>query len=199
MPDLLVALRVAGRRCLVIGRGREASRRVEALLECGALVTWLTEPAGTQRVASERLSVRVRPFDVADLDGVWLAILTDRDQELACRVAALAEARGTWFCAVDQPEFASFVHVALARAGSVQVGVGTGGTAPALARRLREEFERLFSESGLGAFADALGRLRRRLSAHERREKLEPLLARLRFTGRLELPEIVDQPTGREG
>ncbi|HEX9621945.1 MAG TPA: bifunctional precorrin-2 dehydrogenase/sirohydrochlorin ferrochelatase [Polyangiaceae bacterium] len=198
MQDFIVALRVAGRRCLVIGDGTEASRRVESLLERGAVVTWLKRTPESDVVASERLSVQVRAFDAADLEGVWLAVLTDRDRDLARRVAGFAEARCIWFCAVDQPELTSFAHVALASAGLVQVAVGTGGAVPALARRLREEIERLLSESGLGPFAEALARLRESLSPKERRERLGPLLERVRLSGRLELPEIPQQPLGRE-
>jgi siroheme synthase-like protein len=186
MQDLIVALRIDGRRCLVIGGGDEAERRVRALLERGALVTWLG--TGSEAPASERLSVLARPFDEADLDDAWLTVLTDRDRALARRIAAAAEARGRWFCAVDQASLGSFSHLALASAGPVQVAIGTGGAVPGLARRLRQELERVFGESRLGAFATALSRLRRVWSPAERRERLGPLLEGVRLTGALSVP-----------
>src|SRR5688572_23458614 len=117
-----IALKLVGRRCLVIGSGTEAANRAQALADAGAEVELIA--------ANE--------YAESSLHGVWLCVLTERDAELAARLAQDCDARRLFFCAVDQPAFGSFSHVAIARAGSLFVGIGSSGRAPALARRMRE-------------------------------------------------------------
>jgi uroporphyrin-III C-methyltransferase/precorrin-2 dehydrogenase/sirohydrochlorin ferrochelatase len=120
---------------------------------------------------------------------MWLAVLTDRDEELACRIARAAEERRVFFCAVDQPEAGSYSHVAIARAGPVFAALGTQGEAPALARRLRELIEELFNAAGLGPFAERLAALRRETPAERRRDVLNKAVEGVRLEGNLVLPE----------
>ena len=72
----------------------------------------------------------------------------------------------------DQPDFSNFSHLALARAGDVTLSISTNGRAPALARRLREELERVLGESNLIAFVERLARLRDRTPSVDRRDVL---------------------------
>ena len=166
-----VALQLSGLPCLVIGGGEEAAARARSLGEAGAVV----------RVVHE--------FVEGDLDGIWLAVLTDMDAALAERVFRAASARRVFFCAVDQPDFCSFSHVALARAGDLTVAVSTNGKAPALSRRIREELERLLSEAKVESFVARLAALRERTPSAERRSVLGAAARALRFTGKIEVPE----------
>lgn len=169
-----VALKLDGRACLVVGSGVEASARAESLEAAGAKV----------RVAER--------FVPEDLDGVWLAVLTDRDPSLAARVAREAEARRVFFCAVDQPEVGSYSHVAIARAGPVFAAIGSHGEAPALARRLRELFDDLFTRAGLAGFAERLADLRRATPSSDRRDVLNAAVRDVRIEGDLVLPKSND-------
>lgn len=174
--DLLafpVGLRLTGRRCLVVGASDEASQRAQLLSSFGALVT----------VTSSEPSE-------AELSDVWLVVQADRDAALAERLAAYCDARRIFFCAVDQPEYSSFSHLALARAGDVIVAVSSSGSAPALSRRLRQELERVFAAAGLSDFAEQLAQLRRRLDPRTRARTLSELVQGVRFDGCLQLPDL---------
>jgi precorrin-2 dehydrogenase/sirohydrochlorin ferrochelatase len=190
-----IGLRLSGRHCLVVGSGEEAVHRAETLVEAGALVRVVCEHAteGLSALGSSgTIELAPRAFDDPDLDGVWLAVLTDPDRALAERISRAAEQRRVLFCAVDQPDFGSFSHLALARSGGVTLAVSTNGKAPAFARRLREELERVLGESRLGAFVERLARLRDRTPSNERRTVLGRAVERVRLTGSLELPEDDD-------
>ena len=69
-----IALKLGQRRCLVVGDGSEAAARAQALTDAGA----------------EVLMVKTSDYAAADLDGVWLAVLTAR----------------TTFYKPDDPDFA---------------------------------------------------------------------------------------------
>lgn len=187
-----IGLRLSGRCSLVVGSGEEAERRATALVEAGAVVRVVSEHPTEELLAlgtSGTLELHRRSFDEADLDGVWLAVLTDLDGALAERMWRAAEERHVLFCAVDQPDFGMFSHLALARSGDVTLAISTNGRAPALARRLREELERVLGESRLGAFVEELARLRDETPSNERRAVLGKAVEGVRLEGRLEVPE----------
>ncbi len=144
-----VFLRLSGRPCLVVGGGRVAERKVGDLLECGAAVTVVAPAAvpGLERAAREgRLRRLARGFEEADLEGVFLAVVATDTPELNQRIHQLAEARGVPVNVVDQPELCSFIVPAVVRRGEFQLAVSTGGASPVLARKVKEELERMFPE-----------------------------------------------------
>jgi precorrin-2 dehydrogenase/sirohydrochlorin ferrochelatase len=191
-PSFPVALHLEGKSCLVVGGTLEARDRARALHEAGARVEVVAEtPCAELSLLLKELALQHqrRGFDPADLDGKWLAVLVERDLTLGARMAALCEDRRILFCATDQPQRNSYSHMALARAGVVAVAISTNGRAPALGRRLREEFERLLAESGLAAFAQKLAELRDRTPDQARREVLGAAVSDVRLDGRLVLPK----------
>ncbi len=140
-----VFLELAGRRCLVVGGGLVAERRVEGLLAAGAAVTVIS-PALTPRLAAlaseGRISHEPRGYRTGDLDGVDLAFAATDRGEVNAALAAEGHARGVWVNASDDPANCTFILPALVRRGDLTVAVSTGGTSPALARAIREELER---------------------------------------------------------
>ncbi len=171
----VVALDLLGRRCVVVGIGSELDARVASLLGAGAQVRVVSEaPSEAVRRWAENgeIDLVVREFDVDDIRDAWLVTLVDQNPELARRIADEATSRHTLFCALDQPEFNSFAHVAKARAGSLEVAISTGGRAPALAKKLRVELERCFEENEVGAFVDDLADLRERTPRDDRKDVL---------------------------
>ncbi|HEY6428879.1 MAG TPA: NAD(P)-dependent oxidoreductase, partial [Acidimicrobiales bacterium] len=78
-PGLLgypVNLLVAGRRCVVVGAGRVAARKVAGLLDAGAVVHVVAPDLGAEILDwrdAGRLTADERPFRPTDLDGAWLA------------------------------------------------------------------------------------------------------------------------------
>ena len=196
-----IGLRLEGKLCLVIGDGEEAERRAKALVAAGAAVNVVTTrpTAETERLASAGCFVLFqRAFLESDLAGVWLAVYTDPDAAEALRIGERATAARVFFCAVDQPAASSYSHLALAKAGPVTVAISTNGRAPALARRLREEIDRIFTEAGLHEFAEKLAQLRDRTPRGERRSVLGAAVDGVRVEGRLLLhgTEVRDEAKG---
>ena len=175
------------RKCVVVGGGAEAALRTGNLLEAGArvLVVGVEATPGLDLLASPRLRVERRAFRDDDLDEAWLVVQVAQDAALASRVGGLCEARRIFFCAVDQPENSSYAHLALVRAGSLTLAIGTEGRAPALGRRLREEFSRLLSEADAADEVERLAALRAATPSAERRDVLGRAVADVHLTGTL--------------
>jgi len=139
-----VLLDLAGRRCLMVGGGSVAERRVDALLAAGAQVTVIS-PRVTQPLAAlaaeGRIGLESRGYREGDLAGTDLVFVATDAGEVNAAVAREARERGLWINAADDPAHCTFILPALVRRGDLTVAVATGGTSPALARAVREELE----------------------------------------------------------
>jgi siroheme synthase-like protein len=139
-----VNLVLTGRRCVVVGAGRIAARKIEALVDAGAAVDVIALDAGAEVTAwadAGRLTLVRRAFLPDDLDGAWLATTATGDPAVDRSVYAAGEARGIWVNSADNPENCSFTLMSVMRRGDLVVTVGTGGRSPALATWLRRRFE----------------------------------------------------------
>ncbi len=145
-PLYPVFLRLAERRCTVVGGGQVATRKVLALLECGAQVTVIAPWASSairQLAAEGRLTWLVRAYQPGDLADAWLAIAATDAAAVNATVVEEAHARGVLVGAVEGDLGADFANAAVARRGDVALAISTAGRSPAFARWLREQVERL--------------------------------------------------------
>jgi siroheme synthase-like protein len=140
-----VNLLLTGRRCVVVGGGRIAARKIEALLEAGAVVHVVAPELVAEVRAwrdAGRVSVDERVFVPADLDEAWLATAATADGAVNREVFEAGEARRVWVNAADDPAHCSFTLVSVVRRGDLVLTVGTGGRSPALAAYLKDHLGR---------------------------------------------------------
>ncbi|MEV6848702.1 uroporphyrinogen-III C-methyltransferase [Actinoplanes sp. NPDC051411] len=125
-----LALRLEGRRVLVVGGGAVATRRVPALLDAGAqveIVAPALTPALTGYVDAGRLTWSARRFEPADVDGAWLVQVAIDDAAAAAEVSAAAEARRVFCVRADDRDAATAWTPAVTRHGPVTVAVTDAG------------------------------------------------------------------------
>lgn len=157
-----VALNLVGRRCLVVGGGPVAARKLDALAEAEAEIIVIApsvSPRMAAAVSRHQVSVIQRAFREDDLDGAFLVIAATNDRAVNQQVANAARARGILVNCADDPAHCDFVLPAVVRRGNVHVAVTTGGRSPALARHLRERLEAQIPV-GYAALADVVARVR---------------------------------------
>ena len=164
MPDYFPAfLDLRGRRCLVVGGGRIAERKVQGLLECGARVTVVSPAlvAGLTRLATAgRIEHRARVFRKVDVRRCVLVIAATGVGAVDDTVAETARRHGALVNAVDRPTRCDFIYGSVLRRGQLQIAVSTGGRAPALAREIRRRLEPVIGAE-YAALVDDVGRARR--------------------------------------
>jgi len=162
MADYPVNLRLAGRRCLVMGGGAVAERKAKSLLAAGAAVTVLS-PGVTPSLAAMAADGRISHIPAVYTEGViedfFIVICATDDVGVNRRAAKEARARGALVNVVDAPDLGDFTVPACISRGDLLVAVSTGGKSPALARRLREELEARYGPE-YGMFLAVLSRLR---------------------------------------
>lgn len=156
-----------GRSVLIVGGGTVAARKVEALMKAGALIH-LAAPKlnpALQVLADQSQIMWLGPsFEESQLDRVWLVIAATNDAELNRRVSSAAESRRIWANVVDERQLCTFIFPSIINRNPIQIAVSSGGTAPVLARLLREKLEALLPQN-LGAMASIADRWRDRVKA----------------------------------
>lgn len=135
-----VNLVVEGRRCLVVGGGRVAHRKVEGLLACGALVT-VVAPAVSDEIAALPVSIERRAYRAPEAGDYRLVIAATDDPAVNRAVFEDGEAAGVWVNSADEPASCSFTLPSVVRQGPIQITVSTGGKSPAMATWLRRRLE----------------------------------------------------------
>jgi len=159
---------LAGRRCVVIGGGHVATRRVELLLSAGALVTVIAPALETEDLrllaADGRIEHVAAPFADQPLEPFWLVVAATDDRAVNARAAQAAEAAQRFCNVVDDPELCSFVMPAIVDREPVTIAIGTGGLSPVLARWIKGVIETVLPMR-LGAMATLAGRWRERVRA----------------------------------
>jgi len=162
-----LSLKIDGRRCLVVGGGAVAERKIASLLECGADVV-VVAPDATDQIrawaASGRIKFFERPFEPADMAGALIAIAATGDPRVNSAVADVARASGALVNVVDVPELCDFYVPASVTRGDLQIAISTGGSSPALAKRLRIDLDRQFGPE-YETYLELLARLRAELKA----------------------------------
>ena len=144
MDYLPIFLKVEDRKCLVVGGGKVAARKVTLLHRAGARIT-VVSPVVCEEVGAllgQGVITHVaREFQDEDLDNCVLAIAATDEKTVNRRVSELADAQRIPVNAVDSPDLCSFIMPSIIDRSPVQIAVSTGGASPVLARLLRTRLE----------------------------------------------------------
>lgn len=170
MKTYPILLDLRGRRCLVVGGGQVAQRKVDGLLAADAAVTVVSPTASTalaQLAAAGGIVWHPRPYGRADLDGMHLVIAATDQPDVNRQVADDARDRGILCNVIDQPAAGDFTLPSVVRRGDLVLTVSTSGQSPALSRHLRKILEGRFGNE-YEVFLRIMGAVRRRLLACEK-------------------------------
>jgi len=137
------------RRCLVVGGGAVAERKIASLLESGAEVTVIS-PDVTVVIArwskNHSIQFHARRYQRGDVNGHELIFVATNDDAVNAQVHQDGKSQGIWVNAADDPEHCDFILPSVLRRGDLTVAVSSGGNSPALARTIREDLEGYFTQ-----------------------------------------------------
>jgi precorrin-2 dehydrogenase len=137
-----VFLNITGRRCVVVGGGAVAWRKVNMLLEHGAQVEVISPQMCLglgELAASCAVKLTHREYKSGDLKGAFIVVAATNDSQTNERVAEEAKEQGTLINVVDVPKLSNFIVPSSLRRGDLTVAVSTSGKSPALARKIVSE------------------------------------------------------------
>jgi precorrin-2 dehydrogenase/sirohydrochlorin ferrochelatase len=164
MKQYPVNLDVERRKCVVVGGGKVAEKKVLGLLECGADVSVISPHlvANLKELSDKRvIKYLKRAYKPGDLKGAYLVVASTNSHKVNRRVGEEARRLGILVNVVSAPSLSDFSVPAVLRRGEFMLTVSTSGKSPALSRRLRMELEDAFGDE-YDAFTEILGRIRKR-------------------------------------
>src|SRR6266705_2188820 len=174
---------------LLIGAGELARAKLRLLAAAGARIRWYATDGnhdvnGLEPADAARIELAQGDPLAADLSGV-IAILCAGAGDVGVAMSARAKSVGLPVNVMDDLAHSTFIFPAVVDRGDVVVAVGTGGTSPVVARRVRERIEAVLP-ARIGDLAGFIGRWRKAIHG-----RIPEFALRRRFWER-----VVDGPIG---
>ena len=147
-----ILLNIEDRLIIVIGGGEVAYRKVKDLLLAGAIVRiisphFINEIQELKRTESNRIELYNREYQHGDLEGARLVYTSTDKEDVNKAVFREAEELGIFINSVDDPPNCSFYVPSSIRRGDLILAVSTCGASPAMAAKLRREFQKNIPEN----------------------------------------------------
>jgi len=145
-----VMMNLESKQVIVVGGGRVALRKVKGLIEGGAEVIVISpELMQDLRDMADQDVVKwiAESFDESLLDRYPRALLvfgTTSSREVNVAVHKASVERKIPCNIADVPDLCTFIVPAVITQGDLMIAVSTGGSSPALARKIREDLEERF-------------------------------------------------------
>jgi siroheme synthase-like protein len=157
-PVYPVGLMLAGRKCLVVGGGRVAARKIRGLVLSGASVTVVAPQAHEaigllaaqgviEQIDASPIDLQLREYRPGEAAAYNLVLTATGIPEVDGMVHHDAVNAGVWVNSADDIDNCTFILPAVLRDGPVTVAVSTSGSSPALATWLKRH---LFESMGRG-------------------------------------------------
>ncbi|KGT93305.1 sirohydrochlorin ferrochelatase [Erwinia typographi] len=178
MDYLPIFADIRNKPVLIVGGGDVAARKIELLRRAGAKVQIAARALCEELTALENIgsvSWVAKAYQTSLLDSVWLVIAATDDSALNARVYTEASERQLLVNVVDDQPKCSFIFPSIVDRSPLVVAISSSGTAPVLARLLREKLEALLP-ANLGQMASIAGQWR-----HKVKQRFDKMSARRRF------------------
>ncbi|WP_308917935.1 siroheme synthase CysG [Jannaschia sp. LMIT008] len=168
MKSFPMFLALSGRRVVIAGGGEAAAQKMRLMLKTEARIEILAPAIDEEiaaAVAAGRAVHRTGPVSPAAFEGAALVFVCTGSPGADACLHALAKEAGALVNVVDRPALCDATTPSIVDRDPVVVAIGTEGTAPVLARRIKTEIEGML-DPRLGAFAALAGRLRTSVARH---------------------------------
>ena len=163
-----VFLNIKGRKCIVVGGGKVALRKVNILLGYGAQIEVISPcicPELAEFGRKNDIRIIAREYQMGDLKDAFIAIAATDDNEVNELVVREAREKSVLVNVVDDTEKSDFIVPSYLRRGDITIAISTGGRSPALARKLRLKVESEFGDE-YALLAHIIGDVRDELKKH---------------------------------
>ncbi|MGN0631680.1 MAG: bifunctional precorrin-2 dehydrogenase/sirohydrochlorin ferrochelatase [Ruminococcus sp.] len=132
---------IENKKCLVVGGGKVALRKVQKLLPFSPEITVIAPLICEELLLMENIKIIKRKFMESDIDSAFMVIGAADDSRVNGLISELCMKRNIPVNIVDEPRLCSFYFPSIVRKNNITVGISTEGKSPVLARFLREKIE----------------------------------------------------------
>ncbi|MHB8232845.1 MAG: precorrin-2 dehydrogenase/sirohydrochlorin ferrochelatase family protein [bacterium] len=164
-----INLNIYGKKVLVIGGGAVAARKVERLVERGADITVIS-PEISPEIAGFAKKYKVkwidRAYKTGDEKGAFAVFCAISPGKKSIKIEEglfkRCVKKNILINVADKPEFCTFTLPALVSRGEFDIAIFTSGLSPRLARKIREDLEKVYGEE-YNTYVKILGFIRKEI------------------------------------
>ncbi len=167
MQALPIFINITQRRCVVIGGGEVAARKVQMLLKANAAIMLYAPEINAQLralVDDQKINYISSNFAENQLEDACLVIAATDDESVNRAVSAAAKARNIPVNVVDAPALCTFTMASIVERAPIVIAISSEGTAPVLARYIRAKIETMLP-AGYGRIGAIASEFREKVKA----------------------------------
>lgn len=164
-PLYPVNLDIGGKRCLVVGGGTVAARKIDALLLCGGIVQIISPdvcPAIEELAEAGSIEWLERTYKEGDAEDAFLVFAATDDAVVQKLIADDTKRYHVLLNSANDGELSDFHVPAKIRRRDFVIAVSTGGGSPALAMLLKAQLAEEYGEE-YGVLVELMARIRRQV------------------------------------
>ena len=187
MAFLPVNIDFEGKKCIVIGGGKIALRKIGSLLRSGAFITVISPDACDEikNLAKEnKLKWLGEPYEYGKLDEAFMVICATDNPAVNAKAAREGKEKGALVLAADNSYPGDAAFLGLVQRGDLFIAVSTNGKSPGLARLLKEEISEMYGEE-YGLFLEHIASFRKHLKSIEPESRKRELFWQSVLTGEI--------------
>ena len=145
---MIVDLHLKGNLVIVVGSGNEGMKKVSSLLtqDCKILVISSSSNAQITKYTKQGKikfkKIKLNNANFLSKYKPYLVMATTTDRSLNRKIVEMARKMKSYAYASDDPDISDFAHPSVINiADTIQVAVSTGGSSPAMARKIKIKTE----------------------------------------------------------
>ena len=151
---LIVDLHLKGNLVIVVGSGNEGMKKVSSLMtqDCEILVISNSSNSQLEKYVKQK-KIKFKKTKLKDASFLskykpYLVMATTTDRVLNRKIVEKATNMKSYAYASDDPEASDFAHPSVINiADTVQIAISTGGSSPAMARKIKLKAESYFKNN----------------------------------------------------
>ena len=151
---LIVDLHLNGKLVIVIGSGNEGMKKVSSLLTQDCRILVISNSSNSElekKIKQGRIEFKKMTLNDANFLSnykPYLVMATTNDRALNRKIVEKARKMKSYAYASDDPEVSDFAHPSVINvADTVQIAISTGGSSPAMARKIKLKAESYFKKN----------------------------------------------------
>ncbi|MFH1449582.1 MAG: bifunctional precorrin-2 dehydrogenase/sirohydrochlorin ferrochelatase [bacterium] len=172
-------LNIKNKKCVVVGGGDIAYRKVLSLLECGAKVHVVSKKLNEElrvffkenkicshenKICSHKNKIyfHEKEYQTKDLKGAFLVIGATNCLKTNEKIAKDAHKLRILVNIVDNIKLCNYIVPAVTKRGDLVISVSTAGKSPFLAKKIKDEIAKLYGQE-YGELVNILGSIRKKV------------------------------------
>jgi len=184
-------LDITAKRCLVVGGGKVAERKVAMLLQFNAHVT-VVGPVITRTLLKldheSKIEYFQRTYRAKDLDNTALVFACTDNSAINDKIKTEAARKKIPVNVVDNPDLCDFIVPSIIRKGDLTIAISTSGELPLLSKKLRQKIEELVTDDYL-EYLHIIGEFRKHLMKTVKEARKRGLI--MKDIAKMDIQEVI--------